>query len=54
MRSRANWDVFAEYRYTGSPDVTVTFPIAQRSTTSDTNVNVVEVGVNYRFNYGRY
>jgi outer membrane immunogenic protein len=49
-----NWDVFAEYRYVGSPDVTVTFPIAQRSTTSDTNVNVVEVGVNYRFNYGRY
>src|SRR5262249_22374155 len=48
-----NWDVFAEYRYQGNPDITVTYPIAQRSTTSNTTVNVVEVGVNYRFNYGR-
>ena len=48
-----NWDVFAEYRYVGNPDVTTTFPIAQVSTTSNTTTNVVEVGVNYRFNYGR-
>ena len=49
-----NWDVFAEYRYVGNPDVNVTFPIAQRSTTNDVTTNVIEVGVNYRFNYGRW
>jgi opacity protein-like surface antigen len=49
-----NWDVFAEYRYVGNPDVIVTFPIAQRSTTNDVTTNVVEIGVNYRFNYGRW
>jgi outer membrane immunogenic protein len=48
-----NWDVFAEYRYAGNPDVVVTFPIAQRSTTNNASSNVVEIGVNYRFNYGR-
>jgi outer membrane immunogenic protein len=48
-----NWDVFAEYRYAGNPDVNVTFPIAQRSTTNSVTTNVVELGVNYRFNYGR-
>jgi len=49
-----NWDVFAEYRFVGNPDVTVTFPIAQRSTTNDVTTNVVEIGVNYRFNNGRW
>jgi outer membrane immunogenic protein len=49
-----NWDVFAEYRYAGNPDVNVTFPIAQRSTTNNVTTNVVEVGLNYRFNYGRW
>jgi outer membrane immunogenic protein len=49
-----NWDVFAEYRFAGNPDVNVTFPIAQRSTTNDVTTNVVEVGINYRFNYGRW
>jgi outer membrane immunogenic protein len=48
-----NWDVFAEYRYSGSPDLTVTFPVAQRSTVSTSDTNAVEVGVNYRFGYGR-
>jgi opacity protein-like surface antigen len=48
-----NWDVFAEYRYAGNQGVTVTYPIAQRSTTNDISTNTVELGVNYRFNYGR-
>jgi opacity protein-like surface antigen len=48
-----NWDVFAEYRYSGSPDLTVTFPVAQRSSVSSSDTNAVEVGVNYRFGYGR-
>lgn len=44
-----NWDVFAEYRYTRFANYTVTFPIAQRSTTSTSSTNAVEVGVDYRF-----
>jgi outer membrane immunogenic protein len=47
-----NWDVFAEYRYAGNSGTT-TFPIAELSTNSSSTTNVVEVGVNYRFNYGR-
>jgi outer membrane immunogenic protein len=46
-----NWDVFAEYRY--SPrTVTLTFPIAQRSSTVSTSNNVIEAGINWRFNWG--
>ena len=48
-----NWDVFAEYRYQGNPDVVVTYPIAEQSSRNNTTTNVVEIGVNYRFNYGR-
>ena len=47
-----NWDVFAEYRYAAN-DGTTTFPIAEVSTKNNVTTNVVEVGVNYRFNYGR-
>jgi outer membrane immunogenic protein len=48
-----NWDVFAEYRYSSGSNLTVTFPVAQRSTTSSGFTNAVEVGVNYRFGLGR-
>ena len=47
-----NWDVFAEYKYARSQDITITFPIAQRSTTSHSTSNAIEVGVNWRFNWG--
>ncbi|HEY6258201.1 MAG TPA: outer membrane beta-barrel protein [Xanthobacteraceae bacterium] len=45
-----NWDVFAEYKYARSQDITITFPIAQRSTTSHSTSNAIEAGVNWRFN----
>jgi opacity protein-like surface antigen len=45
-----NWDVFAEYKYAGVPDNTVTFPIAQRSTNVSSTTNAIEVGLNWRFN----
>jgi opacity protein-like surface antigen len=48
-----NWDVFAEYKYLGFPDSTVTFPIAERSTKVSSTSNAIEVGVNWRFNSGR-
>lgn len=44
-----NWDVFAEYRYTQFSNNTVTFPLAQRSTTSTARTNAIEVGADYRF-----
>lgn len=47
-----NWDVFAEYRYTSFQAITVTYPIARRSTTSTSTANAIEVGLNYRFNWG--
>jgi opacity protein-like surface antigen len=48
----SNWDVFAEYKYSGVPDNTVTFPIAERSTKVSSTTNGIEVGVNWRFNSG--
>jgi opacity protein-like surface antigen len=45
-----SWDVFAEYKYSGFPDDTVTFPIAERSTKVSSTSNAIEVGVNWRFN----
>jgi outer membrane immunogenic protein len=48
-----NWDVFAEYRYTSFQAVTVAYPLAMRSTNSTTNVSTIEVGLNYRVNWGR-
>jgi outer membrane immunogenic protein len=44
-----NWDVFAEYRYTRFSNNVITFPVAQRSTTSTSTSNAIEVGVDYRF-----
>jgi opacity protein-like surface antigen len=46
-----NWDVFVEYRY--SPrTTTLTFPIAQRSSTVNSTNNAIEAGINWRFNLG--
>jgi opacity protein-like surface antigen len=47
-----NWNVFTEYRYTSVPSTTITFPLAQRSTTSSSNTSVVEFGLNYKFDWG--
>jgi outer membrane immunogenic protein len=47
-----NWDVFAEYRHAGPRSITIAFPIAQRSTTSSASTDVIEVGVNWRLNWG--
>jgi opacity protein-like surface antigen len=49
-----NWNVFTEYRYSGVQSTTVTFPLAQRSTTSSSNNNtsVIEFGLNYKFDWG--
>jgi outer membrane immunogenic protein len=47
-----DWDVFAEYKYVPSRSATITFPIAERSTTSTVTSNTIEVGVNWRFNWG--
>ena len=44
-----NWNVFGEYRYTDYGSNTLTFPIAQRSTTGSTTANLIELGVNYKF-----
>jgi opacity protein-like surface antigen len=44
-----HWNVYGEYRYTDYGSSTVTFPIAQRSTTNSTTVNLLELGVNYKF-----
>jgi outer membrane immunogenic protein len=47
-----NWDVFAEYRYAPPRSLTITFPIAQRSTSITSTSNVIEAGINWRFNWG--
>ena len=44
-----HWNVYGEYRYTDYGSNTVTFPIAQRSTSNSTTVNLLELGVNYKF-----
>jgi high affinity Mn2+ porin len=45
-----NWDVFAEYKHSGVPDNTVTFPIAELSSKVSSTSNAVEIGINWRFN----
>lgn len=45
----AHWNVYGEYRYTDYGSSTVTFPVAQRSTTNSTTANLLELGVNYKF-----
>ena len=47
-----NWNAFAEYRYTDYGSSTITLPFSQLSTTSTTKVSEVDVGVNYKFNWG--
>jgi opacity protein-like surface antigen len=44
-----NWDVFAEYRYTGYQSNSATFLVSQRSTTWTTSVSSVIAGLNFRF-----
>jgi opacity protein-like surface antigen len=44
-----NWTWFLQYRYTDFGSGTVTYPIAQRSTTTTTTQNALEFGLNYRF-----
>jgi outer membrane immunogenic protein len=44
-----NWELFAEYRYTSYGANNVTFPIAQRSTTSTTTTNSIAGGVSFKF-----
>ena len=47
-----NWNVFAEYRYTDFGSLTVTLPFSQLSTTMTTKTSVIDVGLNYKFNWG--
>jgi hypothetical protein len=47
-----NWNVFAEYQYWSFQSMTVTFPIAQRSINSSTTANTIELGLNYKFDWG--
>ncbi|HEY2527299.1 MAG TPA: outer membrane beta-barrel protein [Xanthobacteraceae bacterium] len=47
-----NWNAFAEYRYTDYGSTTITLPFLQLSTTSATKVSEVDVGMNYKFNWG--
>jgi opacity protein-like surface antigen/outer membrane receptor protein involved in Fe transport len=47
-----NWNVFAEYRHTSYGSSTNSLPFSGVSTTSKTDVNEVEFGVNYKFNWG--
>jgi opacity protein-like surface antigen len=44
-----NWEVFGEYRYTSFQSINVTFPLAQRSTTSTTTANSIAAGLNFKF-----
>jgi opacity protein-like surface antigen len=48
----ANWNAFAEYRYTDYGSSTLTLPFSQLSTTMATKVSAVDVGVNYKFDWG--
>jgi opacity protein-like surface antigen len=44
-----NWELFAEYRYTSYGSNSVTFPIAQRSTSSTTTANSIAGGLSFKF-----
>jgi len=45
----ANWNVFGEYRYVKLNDVTITYPVSERLTTTSTSANSIELGINYIF-----
>ncbi len=47
-----NWNAFTEYRYTDYGSATVTLPFSMLSTTLANKVSEVDVGVNYKFNWG--
>ena len=47
-----NWNVFAEYRYTDYGSLTAALPFSQLSTAMTTKTSAVDVGVNYKFNWG--
>ncbi|HZR73202.1 TonB-dependent receptor domain-containing protein [Bradyrhizobium sp.] len=47
-----NWNVFAEYRHTSYGNSTVALPFSQLSTTSAVTTNEVDIGVNYKFDWG--
>jgi opacity protein-like surface antigen len=51
-----NWEVFGEYRHTSYQPNNIVFPIAQRSLTTTTAANSIEVGLNFKFNpiFARY
>ena len=47
-----NWNIFAQYRYTDYGSLTATLPFSQLSTTMTTKTSAVDVGLNYKFNWG--
>ena len=47
-----NWNAFAEYRYTSFGSVSLLLPFSQLSTTLTTKVSAVELGLNYKLNWG--
>jgi opacity protein-like surface antigen len=47
-----NWNVFAEYRHTSYGSSTNALPFSGVVTTAKTEVNEVDFGVNYKFNWG--
>jgi opacity protein-like surface antigen len=47
-----NWNAFAEYRYTDYGSSIIALPFSQLSTASTTKVSAVDIGVNYKFNWG--
>ncbi len=47
-----DWSAFAEYRYTDYGSSTVTLPFSRLSTTSTVKVSAINVGVDYKFDWG--
>ena len=47
-----NWNAFAEYRHTSYASSTNALPFSQVGTTSKTDVDEIDVGVSYKFNWG--
>jgi opacity protein-like surface antigen/outer membrane receptor protein involved in Fe transport len=47
-----NWNAFTEYRYTNYGSTTVTLPFSLLSTTLANKVSEIDIGINYKFNWG--
>jgi outer membrane immunogenic protein len=47
-----NWNVFAEYRHTSYGSADFALPFSQLFTTTKTEVNAIDFGVNYKFDAG--